>query len=142
MSYTDGHIQNDSILKGFMPRNLSILVSLILDERDVHVERLLGRFIQKHAEELMGYLFSNTVYLTVMPIKEMVAYPLSMINDLHLFVARVYPKIITTIIMAMINEAQMISKVFACSFTPFIAFLNTSSFENAKEISFSSRVSL
>lgn len=63
MSYTDGSVQDDSILKGFMPRNLSILVRLILDERDTHVERLLDRFIQKHIEDLKGYLFSNILYL-------------------------------------------------------------------------------
>lgn len=62
-SDTTTRIPKDSILFSFMPHELSILVRLILDEKEDVANDILTRFIDSHVNEMDNYLYSMIVYL-------------------------------------------------------------------------------
>ena len=56
------NIPQNSILFSFIPHEISILIRLILDEKD-YASELLQRFINLHHTQLTGFLYSTLVYL-------------------------------------------------------------------------------
>ena len=55
-------IPHNSILFSFIPHEISILIRLILDEKD-YADEFLQRFITLHQAQLTGFLYSTLVYL-------------------------------------------------------------------------------
>ena len=53
-------IPRDSVLYGFVTRNISIMIRLILADKDA---KIVFEFVRKHREELTGYLYSTVIYI-------------------------------------------------------------------------------
>lgn len=62
-SNTKESIPEDSILFSFIPNDVSILIRLLLDEKGAASVEMLARFVDYHANELRGFLYSTVAYL-------------------------------------------------------------------------------
>ena len=59
---TDEQIPDTSILFCFIPRDLSVMIRLLIEELGIQY-RIFERFIENHASEIHGFLYSTFVYL-------------------------------------------------------------------------------